>query len=115
MRKQVGQTVELTLETSDGDIMGKQCRILDADESWALVRANEGKKERMRKADPPGQREADQGEIRSCTNSRSIQIREPKLPVARRRIAGILCVFQDFSTQPVVILAAKRRYMEVTA
>ena len=45
--------------------------------------------------------------IRSCTNSRSIQIREPKLPVARRKIAGILCVFQDFSTQPAAILAAK--------
>jgi hypothetical protein len=32
--------------------------------------------------------------------SRSIQIREPKLPVTRRKIAGILGVFQDFSTQP---------------
>ena len=49
VRKQVGQTVELTLETSDGDIMGKQCRILDADESWALVRANEGKKNECEK------------------------------------------------------------------
>ena len=45
----MGQTVELTLETSDGDIMGKQCRILDADESWALVRANEGKKNECEK------------------------------------------------------------------
>lgn len=44
LRRQVGQSVELTLETSDGDIMGKQCRILDTDETWALVRANEGKK-----------------------------------------------------------------------
>ena len=61
----------------------------------------------MRKADPPGQREADQGEIRSCTNSRSIQIRESELPVARRKIAGILCVFQDFSTRPAAILAVK--------
>ena len=49
VRKQVGQTVELTLETSDGDSMGKQCRILDADESWALVRANEGKKNECEK------------------------------------------------------------------
>ena len=49
VRKQVGQTVELTLETSDGDIMGKQCRILDADESCALVRANEGKKNECEK------------------------------------------------------------------
>lgn len=45
--------------------------------------------------------------IRSCTNSRSIQIREPKLPMARRKIAGILCVFQDLSTQPSAIWATK--------
>ena len=32
VRKQVGRTVELTLETSDGDIMGKQCKVLDADD-----------------------------------------------------------------------------------
>lgn len=49
LRKQVGQTVELTLETSDGDIMGKVCRVLDADETWALVRANEGKKNECEK------------------------------------------------------------------
>ena len=49
VRKQVGQTVELTLETSDGDIMGKQCKILDADETWALVLANEGKKNECEK------------------------------------------------------------------
>ena len=47
------------------------------------------------------------GSFRSCTNSRSIQIREPKLPMARRKIAGILCVFQDLSTQPAAIWAAK--------
>ena len=45
--------------------------------------------------------------LRSCTNSRSIQIREPKLPMARQKIAGILCVFQDLSTQPSAIWAAK--------
>ena len=45
--------------------------------------------------------------IRSCTNSRSIQIREPKLLVARRKVAGILCVFQDFSTHRAAILAVK--------
>ena len=45
--------------------------------------------------------------FRSCTNSRSIQIREPRSPVARRKIAGILCVFQDLSTQPAAIWAAK--------
>ena len=45
--------------------------------------------------------------IRSCTNSRSIQIREPKLLVARRKVAGILGVFQDFSTHPAAILAVK--------
>ena len=44
VRKQVGRTVELTLETSDGDIMGKQCKVLDADEEWAHVLRNEGKK-----------------------------------------------------------------------
>lgn len=49
VRKQVGQIVELTLETSDGDIMGKQCKILDADEDWALVLANEGKKNQCEK------------------------------------------------------------------
>ena len=45
--------------------------------------------------------------MRSCTNRRSIQIREPKLPVARRKIVGILGVFQDCSTRPAAILAAK--------
>ena len=49
LRRQVGQTVELTLETNDGDIMGKTCRILDTDESWALVLANEGKKNECQK------------------------------------------------------------------
>lgn len=49
LRKQVGQTVELTLETADGDIMGKVCRVLDTDETWALVLANEGKKNECRK------------------------------------------------------------------
>jgi hypothetical protein len=43
--------------------------------------------------------------IRSGTNSQGIQIREPKLPAARRNIAGILGVFQDCSTQPAAILA----------
>lgn len=49
LRKQVGQTVELTLETNDGDIMGKVCRVLDTDETWALVLANEGKKNEREK------------------------------------------------------------------
>ena len=49
LRKQVGQSVELTLETTDGDIMGKVCRVLDTDETWALVRANEGKKNECEK------------------------------------------------------------------
>ena len=49
LRRQVGQTVELTLETSDGDIMGKTCRVLDTDETWALVRANEGRKNECEK------------------------------------------------------------------
>jgi hypothetical protein len=45
--------------------------------------------------------------LRSCTNRRNIQIRESKLPLARRKIAGILGVLQDFSTRPAAILAAK--------
>ena len=49
LRKQVGQTVMLTLETGDGDIMGKACRVLDADEMWALVLVNEGKKNECEK------------------------------------------------------------------
>ena len=49
LRRQVGQTVELTLETNDGDIMGKSCKVLDADETWALVLANEGKKNQCEK------------------------------------------------------------------
>ena len=49
VRKQVGRTVELTLETSDGDIMGKVCKILDADETWALVLVGEGKKNECEK------------------------------------------------------------------
>ena len=44
LRRQVGQTVMLTLEANDGDIMGSQCKILDADEAWALVLVGEGKK-----------------------------------------------------------------------
>ena len=49
VRRQMGKNVELTLETSDGDIMGKTCKILDADEDWALVLANEGKKNECEK------------------------------------------------------------------
>ena len=49
LKKQVGQTVELTLEASDGDLVGKSCKVLDADETWALVLANEGKKNECRK------------------------------------------------------------------
>ena len=49
LRKQVGQTVELTLETADWDIAGSVCKVLDADEVWALVLANEGKKNQCEK------------------------------------------------------------------
>ncbi len=49
LRKQVGQTVMLTLEAGDGDLVGKECKVLDADEDWALVRANEGKKNQCEK------------------------------------------------------------------
>ena len=49
VRKQVGQTVMLTLEGNDGDIVGKECKVLDADETWAMVLANEGKKNECKK------------------------------------------------------------------
>ena len=49
MRKQVGNTVTLTVEAGDGDLVGKECKILDADEDWALVLANEGKKNECEK------------------------------------------------------------------
>ena len=49
MRKQVGNTVILTVEAGDGDLLGKECKILDADETWALVLANESKKNECEK------------------------------------------------------------------
>lgn len=49
LRKQVGNTVTLTVEAGDGDLLGKECKILDADEGWALVLANEGKKNECEK------------------------------------------------------------------
>lgn len=49
VRKQIGRTVELTVEAGDFDVYGKECKILDADESWALVLANEGKKNECEK------------------------------------------------------------------
>lgn len=49
LRRQIGQTVMLTLETNDGDVMGQSCKVLDADETWALVLANEGKKNECEK------------------------------------------------------------------
>ena len=49
LRRQVGRTVELTLETADWDIAGSVCKVLDADETWALVLANEGKKNQCEK------------------------------------------------------------------
>ena len=49
LRKQVGNTVTLTVEAGDGDLVGKECKILDADESWALVLANAGKKNECEK------------------------------------------------------------------
>lgn len=44
VRKHIGRTVELTVEAGDFDVYGKECKILDADEDWALVLANVGKK-----------------------------------------------------------------------
>ena len=39
-----GQTVTLTLYSDDWDMGGMVCRVLDTDEEWALVLADEGKK-----------------------------------------------------------------------
>ena len=39
-----GQTVTLTLYSDGWDMSGLTCRVLDTDEVWALVRADEGKK-----------------------------------------------------------------------
>ncbi len=39
-----GQTVTLALYGDDWDMTGLVCRVLDTDEEWALVRADEGKK-----------------------------------------------------------------------
>ena len=58
VRKQVGRTVTLTLETDDWDFAGRTCRILDVDETWVLVRINEGKKserEQLVRLDSVGQ------------------------------------------------------------
>ena len=44
LRRQVGQTVRLTLGSGDGDTMGMVCKVLDADGDWALVLADEGKR-----------------------------------------------------------------------
>lgn len=44
LRERLGQVVTLSLEDSDADVVGKVCRVLDADEEWVLVRANEGKR-----------------------------------------------------------------------
>lgn len=49
VRKQVGRTVELTVEAGDFDVYGKACKILDADEDWVLVLAGEGKKNECEK------------------------------------------------------------------
>ena len=50
VRKQIGRTVELTVEAGDFDVYGKKCKILDADEDWALVLAGEGTKRRREAA-----------------------------------------------------------------
>lgn len=52
LRKQVGQKVLLTLDTPDGDIMGSMystCRVLDVDETWALILVNKGRKNECEK------------------------------------------------------------------
>ncbi|MCH5351976.1 MAG: hypothetical protein J1E06_00665 [Acutalibacter sp.] len=46
-------------------------------------------------------------EIRSRTNRQSIQIYASKMLLTRQKIAGILCVFQDFLTQSAAFWAAK--------
>ena len=49
IRKQIGNTVTLTVEAGDTDVMGTVCKILDADEDWALVLVGEGKKNECEK------------------------------------------------------------------
>ena len=49
IRKQIGRTVELTVEAGDFETYGKPCKILDADEDWALVLVGEGKKNECEK------------------------------------------------------------------
>lgn len=43
LRARVGQTVTITLY-EDGGVTATLCRVLDADEEWARVLRNEGKK-----------------------------------------------------------------------
>ena len=44
VRKQIGRTVQLTVGDGSFDVFEKDCKILDADEDWALVLVGEGKK-----------------------------------------------------------------------
>lgn len=44
LQKYVGQTLSLTLYDTDMDTYCETCRVLDVDETWALLLADEGKK-----------------------------------------------------------------------
>lgn len=44
LRKHVGQTLTLTLYQEDMELSGLTARVLDVDETWALLLADEGKK-----------------------------------------------------------------------
>ena len=49
LRSRLGQTLTLSMYTSDGDVVGKTCKLLDVDGDWALVLVNEGKKRQSEK------------------------------------------------------------------
>ncbi len=44
LRKQVGQTLTITMYDAGMDAVGMTARVLDVDETWALLLADEGKK-----------------------------------------------------------------------
>lgn len=44
LQKYIGQTLSLTLYDTDMDTYCETCRVLDVDETWTLLLADEGKK-----------------------------------------------------------------------
>lgn len=48
LRGHIGERVILSLYTGDGDVSGQVCRVLDADETWALLLLDQGKRAEKR-------------------------------------------------------------------